>query len=345
MLGSMHLPGSPYRLHCLFVEPCTPTPAAEQHPQFVDRPPEELTNRDSEDHSSKYEADHCPRGATPIRDRINEVVANNFVTDLGLAHAMANRCLCDIFYAGGIEADTSNSTTWNSPSSPINDRKTSVPKAKYDGKVEVMDSFRTSTYQKVHQIGNLEERLFPNRCLKPPIINYRVDAVHKEVHKYIQGRLKLLFKIHNISVGRTVTPLDIRTWPHQGEAWSSREQRWEKQWLKPCSRGPRRAYTGKEGYGHQIVDACTLPKEPKMHEEHSGWWAGWFPGLSCISAIWDLVCSDTREPPPPYPSRQPKQPCIWRTMLRRPLGLSTHFCGTDRGHGGSTWTCPDWYSA
>ena len=24
------------------------------------------------------------------RDRINEVVANNFVTDLGLAHAMAN---------------------------------------------------------------------------------------------------------------------------------------------------------------------------------------------------------------------------------------------------------------
>ena len=25
-----------------------------------------LTNRDSEDHSSKYEADHCPRGATPI---------------------------------------------------------------------------------------------------------------------------------------------------------------------------------------------------------------------------------------------------------------------------------------
>ena len=61
MLGSMHLPGSPYRLHCLFVEPkkmiffisflyfsstpCTPTPAAEQHPQFVDRPPEELQKK------------------------------------------------------------------------------------------------------------------------------------------------------------------------------------------------------------------------------------------------------------------------------------------------------------
>ena len=144
-----------------------------------------------------------------------------------------------------------------------------------------MDSFRTSTYQKVHQIGNLEERLFPStglhRSLKPHSINYRVDAVHKEVHEYIQGRLKLLCKIHNISVGRTVTPLDIRTWPHQGEAWSSRGQRWEKQWLKPCSkekwhggweikvekssiaqsspRGPRRAYKGKEGYGHQIVDA------------------------------------------------------------------------------------------
>ena len=25
-----------------------------------------LTNRDSEDHGPKYEADHCPRGATPI---------------------------------------------------------------------------------------------------------------------------------------------------------------------------------------------------------------------------------------------------------------------------------------
>ena len=79
-----------------------------------------------------------------------------------------------------------------------------------------------------------------SRSLKPPSINYRVDAVHKEVHKYIQGRLKLLFKIHSISVGRIVTPLDIRTWPHQGEAWSSREQRWEKQWLKPCSEEKRR---------------------------------------------------------------------------------------------------------
>ena len=74
-----------------------------------------------------------------------------------------------------------------------------------------MDSFWPSTYEKVHQIGNLEERLFPNRSLKPQGINYRVDAVHKEVHEYIQGRLKLLCKIHNISVGRTVTPLDIRT--------------------------------------------------------------------------------------------------------------------------------------
>ena len=102
-----------------------------------------------------------------------------------------------------------------------------------------MDSFRTSTYQKVHQIGNLEERLFPStglhRSLKPHSMNYRVDAVHKEVHEYIQGRLKLLCKIHNISVGRTVTPLEIRIWPHQGEAGSSREQRWEKQRLKPCS--------------------------------------------------------------------------------------------------------------
>ena len=74
-----------------------------------------------------------------------------------------------------------------------------------------------------------------HRSLKPHSINYRVDAVHKEVHEYIQGRLKLLCKIHNISVGRTVTPLEIRTWPHQGEAGSSREQRWEKQRLKPCS--------------------------------------------------------------------------------------------------------------
>ena len=49
-----------------------------------------------------------------------------------------------------------------------------------------------------------------HRSLKPHSINYRVDAVHKEVHEYIQGRLKLLCKIHNISVGRTVTPLEIR---------------------------------------------------------------------------------------------------------------------------------------
>ena len=30
-----------------------------------------------------------------------------------------------------------------------------IPEAKYDGKVEVMDSFWTSAYQKVNKVGNL----------------------------------------------------------------------------------------------------------------------------------------------------------------------------------------------
>ena len=94
MLGSMHLPGSPYRLHCLFVEPkkmiffisflyfsstpCTPTPAAEQHPQFVDRPPEELQKKkatkekDTNEKATK-EKDTKERSIrAPIRAAINE---------------------------------------------------------------------------------------------------------------------------------------------------------------------------------------------------------------------------------------------------------------------------------
>ena len=69
---------------------------------------------------------------------------------------------------------------------------------------------------------------------------------------------------------------------------------------------------------------CTLPKEPEMHEEHSGWLAGWFPGKrsfvkvlerlwpgqSCRSAILDLVCWDRHEQQPPHPSTLPEQPCM-----------------------------------
>ena len=45
----------------------------------------ELNPRKSK-HSFAWQGDQDPT----YRDRINEVVANNFVTDLGLAHAMAN---------------------------------------------------------------------------------------------------------------------------------------------------------------------------------------------------------------------------------------------------------------
>ena len=112
---------------------------------------------------------------------------------------------------------------------------------------------------------------------------------------------------------------------------------------------------------------CTLPKGPEMHEEHSGLLAGWFPGkeicqarfwkgsipgLSCRWAILGLDCWDTHGPQPqhpsallvrPYASRNkelitpqsciqstlpPSLTCKWRTMLSKPRGRSTHFCGT-----------------
>ena len=86
---------------------------------------------------------------------------------------------------------------------------------------------------------------------------------------------------------------------------------------------------------------CTLPKEPEMHEEHSGLLAGWFPGkecfqarfwkasipgLSCRWAILGLVRWDTHGPQPQHPSALPVRPYTSRNIeLITPHASSPHY--------------------
>ena len=82
-----------------------------------------------------------------------------------------------------------------------------APNAKYETKVEVMESFGPATDEKVDKVGYLENSISraSTFCFFCFSISYRVQSMCKEVHKLVKRGLKAYYTL-TLREDRNVSP-------------------------------------------------------------------------------------------------------------------------------------------